>query len=83
MTIYKPVKTLTATAAESAVKLARRQVLVARQTVDNGKIAVPSVLNEVVTVTKENMLQTVVKDGFHSAEEVYRGVPENARPKLP
>ncbi len=81
MTIYKPVKTLTATAAELAVKLARRQVVVAKQTVDNGKIAVPAVLNEVVTVTKENMLQTVIKDGFHSFEDVYRGVPESERPK--
>jgi len=81
MTIYKPVKRLAATAAELAVKLARRQVVVARQTVDNGKLQVPSVLNEVITVTRENMLQTVVKDGFHSYEEVYRGVPESARPK--
>jgi D-xylose transport system substrate-binding protein len=39
------------------------------------------VLNDVVTVTRENMLQSVVKDGFHSYEEVYRGVPENERPK--
>ena len=81
MTIYKPVKQLTSTAAELAVKLARRQVVVATQTVDNGKIAVPAVLNEVITVTRENMLQTVVKDGFHSYEEVYRGVPDSARPK--
>ncbi len=81
MTIYKPVKTLASHAAEMAVKLARHGVVVARQTVDNGKIAVPAVLDEVVTVTKENMLQTVVKDGYHSYEDVYRGVPESARPK--
>jgi D-xylose transport system substrate-binding protein len=83
MTIYKPLRTLAQSAAEMAVKLAQRGVVVARQSVDNGKIAVPAALSEVVTVTKENMAQTVVKDGFHSYEEVYRGVPESARPKPP
>jgi D-xylose transport system substrate-binding protein len=81
MTIYKPVKQLSATAAGLAVKLARHQVVVANKTVDNGKIQVPSVLNEVVVVTKENMLQTVIKDGFHSYDDVYRGVPASERPK--
>lgn len=83
MTIYKPLRTLAQNAAEMAVKLAQRGVVVARQSVDNGKIMVPSALSEVVTVTKENVLQTVVKDGFHSYEEVYRGVPERDRPKAP
>ena len=81
MTIYKPVQKLAATAAELAVKLARREVVVAQKTVDNGMLAVPSVLNDVVTVTKENIQQTVIKDGFHSYAEVYRSVPESARPK--
>ena len=83
MTIYKPVQRLARTAAELAVQLAGRRVVVARQTVDNGKRAVPAALSEVITVTRENLLQTVVKDGYHSYEEVYRGVPESARPKPP
>ena len=81
MTIYKPVRRLASNAAELAVRLARRQVVIARQSTDNGKLAVPSVLSEVITVTKENMLQTVVKDGYHSYDDVYRDVPEDARPK--
>jgi D-xylose transport system substrate-binding protein len=81
MTIYKPVHTLASHAAEMAVKLARHQVVVANQTVNNGKLLVPSALSEVITVTRENMLQTVVKDGYHSYEDVYRGVSESARPK--
>ncbi len=83
MTIYKPLRTLAQSAAEMAVKLAQHRVVVARQSVDNGKIMVPAALSEVVTVTKENMVETVVKDGFHGYEEVYRGVPESARPKPP
>jgi D-xylose transport system substrate-binding protein len=42
---------------------------------------VPSILLDVVVVTKDNMMDTVVKDGFHKAAEVYRGVPEAPRPR--
>ena len=52
------------------MKLARRQPIVAKAEINNGQINVPSVLLDVVSVTKENMLETVVKDGFHTAEEV-------------
>lgn len=83
MTIYKPVARLTRAAAELSVKLARRQVVVAKQTVDNGKVAVPSVLLDVIPVDRENLSSTVVKDGFHSFDEVYRNVPESERPKRP
>jgi D-xylose transport system substrate-binding protein len=81
MTIYKPLKHLARTAAELAVKVGQRKVVVANQTVDNGKVSVPSVLNEVIAVTKGNMVDTVVKDGFHPFDEVYRGVPPDARPR--
>jgi D-xylose transport system substrate-binding protein len=73
MTVYKPLKKLATTAAEVAAKMAERGVVVAKQTVNNGKIDVPSVLGEVIAVTKENMRQTVVADGFQKEEDVYRG----------
>jgi len=34
---------------------------------------VPSIFLEVIAVTKENMADTVIKDGFHKREDVYRG----------
>ena len=74
MTIYKPLSRLANKAAELAVKLARRQPIVARAELDNGKVAVPSVLLDVVAVTKENIDGTVIEDGFRKREEVYRGV---------
>jgi D-xylose transport system substrate-binding protein len=83
MTIYKPLHTLAQNAAELAVKLAEHRVVIAKDSVYNGKIQVPAALSEVVTVTKENLAETVVKDGFHSYDDVYRGVPESARPKRP
>lgn len=83
MTIYKPVKRLAQTAAELAVKIAQRKVVVATKAADNGKLAVPAVLNDVISVTRDNMMETVVKDGFHSFEEVYRVLPPSERPKPP
>ncbi len=74
MTIYKPLKILTANAATAAVKLARRQVVVARGSVNNGKLDVPAILSDTIAVDKTNLDATVVKDGFHSRDAVYRGL---------
>ena len=83
MTVYKPVAELTRAAAEAAVKLAKGRPVIARDAVHNGKVDVPSILGNVVVVTRENLVQTVVKDGFHTYEEVYRSVPEQERPPRP
>jgi D-xylose transport system substrate-binding protein len=70
MTIYKPLSKLADRAAEAAVALGKRQVLVANGIVENGFKKVPSILEEVVSVDKANMEDTVVKDGFHRAEDL-------------
>ena len=55
MTIYKPLQTLAAGAAELAVRLADRRIVVAKQTVHNGQVEVPAVLYDVVTVTRDKI----------------------------
>lgn len=75
MTIYKPLSRLAKKAAEIAIKLARGKPVVAPASINNGQVDVPSILLDVVVVTKENMRDTVVKDGFHKAADVYRGAP--------
>lgn len=70
MTVYKPLHRLADTAAAMAVKLARREVVVANGTVDNGFEQVPAVLSDIVAVDQANMMDTVVKDGFHTAESL-------------
>jgi D-xylose transport system substrate-binding protein len=80
MTIYKPLKTLARGAAELAVQVASRRIVVAKQTVDNGQVQVPAVLHDVVTVTRDNIVDTVVRDGQVTYDDVYRGIPESARP---
>ncbi len=80
MTIYKPIKSLAARAAESAVDMAKGRAIVAKDVTPNGQIDVPSILEDVQVVTKANMVQTVVKAGFHTYDEIYSDVPENQRP---
>ena len=49
--------------------------------VNNGKVDVPSILQEPQAVDKENLMATVVKDGYHKFEDVYKDVPADQRPK--
>lgn len=70
VTIYKPVSKIAAQAAEAAYKLAKGRPVIARAETDNGKVKVPSIMLEVVAVTKENMTETIVRDGVHTAAEL-------------
>jgi D-xylose transport system substrate-binding protein len=65
MTVFKPVHELARRAAELAFDLARGKAVVANGSTNNGSTDVPSVLLEVVTVTADNMMDTVVANGFH------------------
>ena len=71
MTIYKPLEKLAATAAELAVKLALGRPVVAKGSLNNGRVDVPAVLLDVVVVDKDNLKSTVVKDGFHAEKDVF------------
>jgi D-xylose transport system substrate-binding protein len=81
MTIYKPIKPLADSAVDSALKLAYGQPLNAPDKVNNGRVDVPSILQEPQAVDKENLMTTVIKDGYHKYEEVYKDVPPDQRPK--
>ena len=83
MTIYKPLRTLAQGAAELAVRMAGKRIVVAPKTVNNGQTDVPAVLYDVVTVTKGNIGDTVIRDGLATYDEVYRGIPESERPPRP
>lgn len=72
MTVYKPIKSLAETAAELAIKLAKNEDVGADKTVHNGKIDVPSILLDPIAVTKDNIDETIIADGFHSKEDVYK-----------
>lgn len=81
MTVYKPIDKIATTAAEMAVNVAKGEQVKADQKVENGKIDVPAVLLDPVTVTKENVMSTVIKDGFKKLEDVFKNVPKDQWPK--
>jgi D-xylose transport system substrate-binding protein len=68
-------------AAEAAVKLAKGQALTTTGTVNNGTKDIPSILLAPILVMKDNMMGTVIKDGFHKLEEVYKNIPKDKWPK--
>lgn len=72
MTVYKPLKVLATRAAELAVKMAKGSPIIAKEETDNGKINVPSIFLPIYAVTQKNLMDTVIKDGFRSEQEVYR-----------
>lgn len=72
MTVYKPIQSIATKAAELALKLARRKPIIAHDAVPNGQIDVPSVLLEITAVTKENLRDTVIKDGFRKESDVFQ-----------
>ncbi|MEK6320831.1 MAG: D-xylose ABC transporter substrate-binding protein [Acidobacteriota bacterium] len=83
MTIYKPIKPLATQAAEAAIALARNEQPKANGSVNNGMKNVPSILLEPVVVDKSNVVDTVIKDGYHKVEDVYRNVPRDRWPQGP
>lgn len=72
MTVYKPVSKLAVRAAEAAVSLAKKEKIETNGKVNNGKIDVPSILLEPISVDKNNLDATVIKDGFQKREDVYK-----------
>jgi D-xylose transport system substrate-binding protein len=71
MTVYKPLKILAEKAAEIAVKLAKGEYVETDRKINNGKIEVPSVLLDPIAVDKHNIDETIIRDHFHSREDVY------------
>ena len=84
MTVYKPIQRLAYKAAEVAVKLARKQPHgETTRGVSNGKLDVPSILLEPIAVDKDNLVSTVIADGYQKVEDVYRGLSPEKWPKRP
>ncbi|GAA1171950.1 sugar ABC transporter substrate-binding protein [Streptomyces hebeiensis] len=73
MSVYKSYPKEAATAAEMAVALAKGEKLdsIAKDTVDSETTkGIPAVLVPVVSLTKDNIQETVIKDGIYTAGEI-------------
>ncbi|AFG36381.1 substrate-binding domain-containing protein [Spirochaeta africana] len=83
MTIYKPVEELAAQALDTAVQLAHGRELATGELIFNGSVEVPFIKLNPVTVTRDTIMETVIADGFHRWEDVYRNVSPDQRPPSP
>ncbi|WP_201715711.1 D-xylose ABC transporter substrate-binding protein [Rossellomorea arthrocnemi] len=72
MTVYKPIHSLAREAATLAISLAKNEYIDTDKKINNGKIEVPSVLLEPIAVNRDNLDRTIIADGFHLREDVYK-----------
>jgi len=78
-TVYKPLAKLNEAAMQVAIADASLGVWTK---LDNGTKMVDSFSVDVVAVDKDNMVDIIIKDGFHALEDVYRNVPKSEWPKV-
>ena len=85
MTVYKPIVPLAYGAVEAAIALAKKQPPANTVVFHNDAINtdVQAILLQVIAVDKDNLLDTVIKDGYVSFDDVFANVPEDKRPKRP
>jgi len=76
MTLYKPIEPQARAAAEAAVSLARAQPVKTNGEFLAGTIHLPAIYFYPVVVTKDNVKQTVIKDGYLKVEEIKLGLPK-------
>jgi len=76
MTVYKPVTQEAERTADEAVHMARGEKIGTGRTINNGKIEVPTILLKPIAVSRTNIKETVVKDGFQTLVSINRTLPE-------
>ncbi|HUI74480.1 MAG TPA: substrate-binding domain-containing protein [Candidatus Acidoferrum sp.] len=81
MTVYKPLSAQAIQAANVAVSLANGKTPPTEQSISVGKKNVPAFLDSVVVVTKDNVMQTVIKDGFQNLDTIKKSLPPDEWPK--
>jgi D-xylose transport system substrate-binding protein len=78
MTVYKAIKPEAYAAADLAYALVQGEHPTMDATVDNGKLDVPAKLLTPVAVTKDNIMDTIVKDGFYTAAQICTAAYQSA-----
>jgi D-xylose transport system substrate-binding protein len=78
MTIYKPIRRLSAAAVTVSKVLLAGKKFTSSVTTPNGVGNVPTILLKVETVTKANIKSTVLADGYVSKADLCKGIPASA-----
>ena len=79
-TIYKPVGKQAQRAAEITVQLAKGEHVEAADSIANGNRNVPAFFIAPVVVTKNNVRETVIADGFQNLETIKKSLPADEWP---
>jgi D-xylose transport system substrate-binding protein len=81
MTVYKPLSSQAKLAAEAAVAYAKGDTVQTIAAISIGNKTIPATLLVPVAVTKENVRQTVIKDGFQNLETIQKSLPKEKWPQ--
>ena len=81
MTVYKPLGSQAKVAAEAAVALATGEPMKSAVSFTAGSKAIPAILLAPVVVTKDNVKETVIKDGFQNLETIQKSLPMEKWPR--
>lgn len=75
MTVYKPIKLEAAAAAAAAIRILNGEDIAAitSNTINNGQNDIPFIKLSAIVVTKDNIAETVIADGFRTWEEICVG----------
>ncbi|QEN03278.1 sugar ABC transporter substrate-binding protein [Thiospirochaeta perfilievii] len=75
MTVYKPIQKLAKRAAQVAVSLGKNQEVEPDMYINNqSEKSIPYYIENPIPVTKENMMEVIVQDSFHSENDIYVGL---------
>jgi len=81
MTVYRPFRSQAILAAETAVALAKGEPIKTATTISIGGSHVPAIFVSPVAVTKHNIKQTIIKDGFQNLETIQKSLPKDKWPQ--
>jgi len=81
MTVYKPLSSQAKLAAEAAVAYAKGDTVKTIAAISIGNKTIPATLLVPVAVTKANVKQTVIKDGFQNLETIQKSLPKEKWPQ--
>lgn len=76
LTVYKPLRNLAEGAVDLVYAMLKEEDVVFEAYINDGTYEVPFVKFDVIAVDKENIDATIIKDFFHSKEDVYRFIEE-------
>jgi D-xylose transport system substrate-binding protein len=81
MTVYKPLGLQARVAAEAAVAAAKGEPVKTTSAFTVGDKTIPAIFLPPVVVTKGNVKETVIKDGFQNLETIQKSLPKEKWPQ--